>query len=54
MITTTLALVLIADASLFLLKRDVIESRVHATLPKINCGALATLEVLVATLLLLL
>jgi hypothetical protein len=37
--------ILIADGSLFVWKREVIEPRVRAAFPELNAGGLAALEV---------
>jgi hypothetical protein len=46
--------ILIADGSLFVWKRDIIEPRVRAAFPNLNAGGLATAEILCGMFLILL
>jgi len=46
-------LVAVGDGLFFFARRDVIEPNVHARYPNLNCGRLATLEIIAGVLLVL-
>ena len=46
MILTIIATILILDGLLFVAKREVLERRVRAVFPRLNCGALAAVEII--------
>jgi hypothetical protein len=54
MLCLILGITLIADGSLFVWKRDIIEPKVRAAFPKLNAGGLAALEIVCGIVLIIL